>query len=162
MKEKAHANGNESGPLLSVVEGQAGEVERGSDLSVQHRTIVANGQDPPQRKKEGTKLKKIDAKFLDALRRRAEHYRSDALDQLHAIAMQEIGEDSKALHVKFLAAQKLVDLRIAGEDAPPTSIDLTALREAYNTQSMRIRQVREKTVTYVDPAEPIDGSISEG
>lgn len=162
MKEKRHANGNEGGPLLSVVEGQEGEVERGGNLPSQYRTIVANGQDHPQRQKAGTKLKKIDARFLDDLKKRAEHYRSDALDQLHEIAMQPIGEDSKALHVKFLAAQKLVDLSIAGESAPTTGIDLTALREAYNAQSLRIRQVREKTVTYVEQAEAIDGSVGQG
>ena len=150
MKEKRHANGNASGPLLSEIEGQAGQVERSGNLPEQHPAVVAHGkvagEEAPRTR---VRLRKVDDKFIADMQKRAENFRLDGLIELHRLAMMPLG-DPRDNNTKMQAASKLIELRLGGEAVSAGGFDLAALQELYQSHAVRIRQVREKTVTYLD------------
>ena len=155
MKEIDHANGNESGPLLSEVEGQAGQVQRRRNLPKQYPAVVAHGKTAlEETPRTRVRLRRVDDKFLADYQKRAENFRLDGLIELHRLAMMPLGEPRDNA-TKMQAAAKLVELRLGGNEVSGSGLDLTSLQEAYRNQAVRIRQVREKTVTYVD-SEVID------
>jgi hypothetical protein len=93
----------------------------------------------------------VDARFMRTLQDRMLLYRLDALDALRDLAMMQISTNSMQNNVKFLAAARLLGNQ---KDEPPPStgmdVTLSALNEAYHTQSRRIKEVRERVVTFED------------
>lgn len=85
-------------------------------------------------------------------------YRQDALEALQDLAMMPLSENSSQNQVKYMAATRLLGGDKA-QDAPPAPIagptgDVMAqLRDAYRATAPRIREVRERIITF-DEAPP--------
>jgi len=171
--EKTYAQGNESRPVLPAGESEGGEQgEGGADLPSVDGSGAGNGKAaeaqaplvfgalpknlnavdlavtvPPRRQSTGAKP---DAAFMTALRERMTLYKQDGLDALRDLAMMPISTNSMQNQVKFLAASKLVG-NLGEQDGPATgAVDtlLKQLNEEYRTAAPKIREVRERVITF--------------
>lgn len=112
------------------------------DLSVLAPRQVAKGQ------------ASVNENFLNALYERMMLYRQDALDALRDLAMMPISENSMQNNVKYLAASKLLGNQTNDVSIAPVGngvrSSLEELNLAYQEQSKRITQVRERVITFED------------
>ena len=119
------------------------------DYSARDLCMLAPRAPPPNGPKNGQAP--VDARFMRTLQDRMLLYRLDALDALRDLAMMQISTNSMQNNVKFLAAARLLGNQ---KDEPPPStgmdVTLSALNEAYHSQSRRIKEVRERVVTFED------------
>jgi hypothetical protein len=96
-----------------------------------------------QDKYRGLETVDIDADIL----RRETIYRSEALDAIRELATMDIGENSQMAHVKFMAANKLME---NGPAPISGGLDQTlrALDAKYHERAPRIKEIRERIVTF--------------
>lgn len=99
---------------------------------------------------------KISQAQLEAeVSRRLTHYRSDALDSLHELAMMPIGDNSALAQVKFLAAQRLAAGTVTNQGESEIEATLRELNESYHSHAQRIKVTRERlTIEAESPAHP--------
>jgi len=87
------------------------------------------------------------------------HYRSDALDALHALATMPIDENSAQNQVKLLAASRLSG-PMEGHTGGELDQTLHILNEEYQQKAPRIKSIRERIVTFESgPIEPSSDSL---
>jgi hypothetical protein len=89
--------------------------------------------------------------FERTVLQRMKLYRRDALDVLHDLAMMPRSDNSANNHLKYLAACKLVGNLEAPEATNNALPDfLKKLNDDYRKNAPRIKEVRERTVTFED------------
>lgn len=103
-----------------------------------------------------------EARLQQAIEIRMEFYKSNALEALFDLAMMDIkGANSATLQVKYLAACRLAGpAQEAGTGRTDNPIEgvLATLNEQYHANATKIREIRERTVTFEDGRTLIEGS----
>lgn len=99
-----------------------------------------------------------------AIEMRMEFYKCAALDALYDLAMMPMPDNSAMAQVKFMAASRLAGPLEGVEDrgkGPTFDSVLSDLNKRFHENAPRIREVRERIVTYSEGSAPpaIEGSL---
>lgn len=96
------------------------------------------------------------ARFAAEVSRRRTLYQSDALDALHDLATMPVSGHPATLQAKFLAASRLAG---PAEERTSAAVDLdqtlSALNDEYHKAAPRIREIRERVITFDEPEKVI-------
>lgn len=81
---------------------------------------------------------------------RVERYGCDALEALHQLATMKRTKDARMMQIKYLAADRLAPASGMGGVVGGVDGMMQRLNEAYQATAPRIREVRERIITFSD------------